>query len=386
MSPTPARITGMIFALALLLAGSTGMAGDPPGRAQLVDYLAAHHQAPEAYIIGQFRDHDLVFLGEAHVLKESLDFVQGLIPHLYRAGITHLGYEFAHHADQADIDRLITADAYDEALARRILLRFNPLWGYREYVDVFKAAWQVNHDRAAGAPAFRVVALNSDFDWSRLPPGMDPDSTEAKNLIFGGGRHYHDVVNEKWADVIAREFITPGKKALIHCGWGHSSTKFQRDRSPNLAHFRSAGNLVYNVIGDRAVEILLHQPPGYAKDHGPFLDAIHEAVSALPPDLQRGGFDTRGTPFGDLPASSRGYYRGKAAGFSMADVHDGYVYLGPPDRFTPVGVIADFVTPDNLDDANRQLRVEKGKAYTPDEINAMIPGTLKRRFDSQMRR
>ncbi len=165
-----------------------------------------------------------------------------------------------------------------------------------------------------------------------------------------------------------------------------TSTEFRRDRSPNSVQFSSAGNLVYNTVGDRAAEILLHQPPGDAKQHGPFIDAIHGAVSALPTGLQRGGFDTAGTSIGDLTATSKGYYRGRASGFTIADVHDGYVYLRPPSRFTPVTIIKDFVNAENIEEANSQAGLRKGRTYTADELNGMIPKDLKNRFGDQTRR
>ena len=70
--------------------------------------------SPEEYIVAKFRDHQIVFLGEMHSVKQNLVFLQGLIPKLYEAGIYNLGFEFSSYEDQPRIDQLLTTDIYHE--------------------------------------------------------------------------------------------------------------------------------------------------------------------------------------------------------------------------------------------------------------------------------
>jgi len=45
--------------------GQTAPVLNQPLRKELADYLVAHFQSPEDYVASKFKDHDLVFLGEA---------------------------------------------------------------------------------------------------------------------------------------------------------------------------------------------------------------------------------------------------------------------------------------------------------------------------------
>jgi hypothetical protein len=80
-------------------------------KAKLTQYIIEHHKTPEEYVVGKFTTHDIVFLGEYHRIKHDVELVHNLIPLLYENGVYNLGIEFANYIDQADIDRLITADS-----------------------------------------------------------------------------------------------------------------------------------------------------------------------------------------------------------------------------------------------------------------------------------
>src|SRR5690242_9419750 len=117
-------------------------------RKECVDYLVAHHQSPDDYVLSKFKDHDLVFLGEAaHGVRQNLLFLHKLIPQLYKAGIRNIGYEMIFSDEQADVDRLLTADTYDETKALTLLFHWDPQngWAFQEYADVLRAAWTLNH-------------------------------------------------------------------------------------------------------------------------------------------------------------------------------------------------------------------------------------------------
>jgi hypothetical protein len=107
---------------------------------KLVAYANGHRQDPIQYVVQKFQTHDIVFLGEFHFIKHDAEFVQRLIPGLYGKGVYNLGIEFACHADQKLADQLLTAPTYDEDLARRVMFRNFVLWGYKEYLDLYRAA------------------------------------------------------------------------------------------------------------------------------------------------------------------------------------------------------------------------------------------------------
>jgi hypothetical protein len=57
--------------------------------------ILARAEKPEDYVAGLFDRHDIVFLGEFPKIKQQVQFVSGLIPVLYRHGVTNLGIEHA---------------------------------------------------------------------------------------------------------------------------------------------------------------------------------------------------------------------------------------------------------------------------------------------------
>lgn len=105
----------------------------------LTTYLTANHELPEQYIASKFRDHSLVFVGEFSRVKQQVEVVIRALPVIYEAGVTVMGIEFALFEDTPRIDALLTAPAFDEAEVKEILFRRMVLWGFEEYIDLFRA-------------------------------------------------------------------------------------------------------------------------------------------------------------------------------------------------------------------------------------------------------
>lgn len=106
-----------------------------------IQYLKENFLTPEQYIISKFVEHQVILLGEDHAVKSNLQLVINLIPLLYEAGIYNFGMEFGASEDQADLDRLINSEEYDELEERRLMFNFNVKWAYKEYTDIYKAAY-----------------------------------------------------------------------------------------------------------------------------------------------------------------------------------------------------------------------------------------------------
>jgi hypothetical protein len=90
---------------------------------ELVQYLKNYGKSPEDYVVEKFQDYDIVFIGESHRVKHNLELIYNLIPRLYQAGVYNLGIEFGTDEYQDEVDRLITAEEYDEDLARLIMFK-----------------------------------------------------------------------------------------------------------------------------------------------------------------------------------------------------------------------------------------------------------------------
>ena len=190
----------------------------PEKKEELVEYLRAHWQTPEDYIIGKFSDHDLVFAGEAHHIKHDLALIHKLIPLLYQNGVYNLGIEFGCHEYQDKVDSLITAESYDEDLARWILFKWASFWPYQEYMDIYKKAWELNKSLSENDPKFRVINLDYRARWDLVTKDMPARRLEK---VFHKGER--DVY---MAHVIFEEIVEKGQKALIFAGQEHAATRF----------------------------------------------------------------------------------------------------------------------------------------------------------------
>ena len=352
-------LTGLC--LAGIAAGIGGAAGPespavpaPERLAELEAWLQENGREPTAYVLGQFDDHDVVFLGEMHRVKHDVLFVQSLLEPLHRRGVRVLATEFGRREDQPDIDALLAAPEWNEALAREITFRQFVWWGYREYVDVFKAAWRLNRELPAGAPPMRIVGINNSPDWRHIRTRADRNRGEAMRKVWGG------CTELDWARPIL-DAVAAGERVLVHCGMHHAFTAYRQPIVIDgaFSHFDRSlrcGNHVREALGDRAATIFLHAPwhgaGGYddrpRHPAGGVIDALMLAVGPRPV-----GFDLAGGPFGELGDDGAVYHHGYED-FTLADFCDGWIYTRPLSEYEGVTPIPGWVNAGNLAAARAQ--------------------------------
>ena len=330
---------------------------DPAQLEDLIDYIGDTGREPTQYVTGLFDQHDIVFLGHRTPTLQTGLFLQDLILALHSAGIWAVGIEWACVDDQPLLDALLRGPAFDEALARGALFR----WGlrhhfaYEEYLNVLRAAWTANQRRDAKAPHFRVVALDYDIDIEAVTDTADLRSPWAWPHL----RPYGSAARHM-ADVILREFVDPGQKALILTRTEHALTRLRRTPHPvvdqidcELSDGKAVGaaNHVFSAIADRAATVLIQQSiPAdgtqgeYAFPADGLLDAAfaHDAGPKYPV-----GFDIDNTALGQLPCSS------SLDGGVLSDWAQGWVFLHHLDRAIAPTPIDDVVNDSNLEHARR---------------------------------
>ncbi len=333
----------------------------PPGqKAKLKNYLDQHRQSPVEYVVSKFADHDIVFLGEYHRIKHDVELVQRLIPALYQAGVFNLGIEFASFDDQPKIDSMLTAADYDSALAARFLWNEWPWWGYQEYADLFKAAWEVNNSLPDSAPKFRIIGLNVRADWSLVWSEEDRNNPEIMKKVWKEGNG-----DAFMASVILKELVAKNQKGLIYSGINHAYTKYRQPvydvskKKLKRLFNRRMGNLVYAQIGEKCCTIFLHSPwpsaKGYSKHSVYPADGIIDALFAeLGADYYPVGFDTHGTPFGNLTGETS-YWKYGYPHFTLEQYCDGYIFSKPLSQYEGVSVIKNWFTEENRLQAIAQI-------------------------------
>jgi hypothetical protein len=343
----------------------------------LLEFAQSRWRSPEDYVISSFAQHDIVMLGELYKVKQNVELVIGLIPRLYAAGIRNLGIEFALSDDQAQIDALVTAPAWDESKARVVTFDWIVTWGYQEYLDLFKAAWKVNQGRPKGAAPFRIVGLSVRQNWELLQKDRDASDPKIVAAIYGNG-----LPEPHFAGVIDTEFTKKGQKALVYCGTQHIFTRYhskayeKNARDMKLAEIRRAGNIIYDRMGLKVWSIALHAPwPDPSQKIGlgyPAGGSIDALIDALPVEKKSAGWDIEGTPLGALSIKNSTYADGAATG-TLADLFDGYIVQGPLAQYATVTPVKDFIAPSSVDAAMKNFPgVKLAPPQTADQLNQLI--------------
>lgn len=317
---------------------------------ELVEYLKSHWITPEDYVVSKFQDYDIVFVGEAHHIKHDVELIHNLIPHLYKIGVYNLGIEFGCYEYQDKVDSLITTDNYNEDLARWLIFKWGSYWCYKEYMDIYREAWELNKSLAQDAPKFRVVNLDYRAKWHLVRENMN--SKTWKKVFYKGERDEH------MAYVIFKEFINKNKRALIYAGGHHAFTHyyepdydFENKKLIRLNKNRM-GNIVYHKIPNKVFNIILHYPwPTIEslKKHNYPVDGVIDRVMREFVN-KKIGFDIKDSPFGKLRDNNT-YYSIGYDDFTLSKFCDGYIFQKHFGDYQGCTVDPLFITIENFKEA-----------------------------------
>jgi uncharacterized iron-regulated protein len=312
---------------------------------ELTSYLKAHWKTPEDYVVDKFATYDLVFIGEYHRIKHDPELIQALIPRLYKAGVRNLGLEFTCSEDQEKVDALLASTAYDENLVRYLFRQYTP-WPYVEYMDIYRRAWELNRSLPASAPRFRVVNLGYKPNFRALREGHPEDW---RNVWQKGDP------DEFMAQVILKEFVAPGRKALIYSGMHHAFTRYHQpiydfDHAKFIRFNQTRmGNIVHDKVPAKVFTIFLHSPWPTRKSSEesayPAAGLIDRVMQDLPD--KRVGFDVQGSPFGRLRDPNT-YYAFGYEDFTLDAYTDGYIFQKAFSDYAGVTTDKDFITAKEL--------------------------------------
>lgn len=127
-------------------------------------HLQEKAKSPIDYIVGKFREHDAIIIGEEHRVREHCEFISALMEPLYhKAGVRYLAMEFIKYKNTALVNQLVTSAQFDDKMVVKIVQDYIfPSWGYKEYMDVLKAVWDVNIKLPPSANKLKVVGLDTN--------------------------------------------------------------------------------------------------------------------------------------------------------------------------------------------------------------------------------
>ena len=327
---------------------------------------------PVDAIVAAFEGRPLVALAEAHGLQEEHDLIVRLIrdPRFADAAST-IVVEWANALYQPTIDRYIRGD--DVPLKElRLAWRntgFSPFapWDAPAYERFFTVVRDVNLSRQPER-RLRVVAADPPVDWSKTPAEL----TETK------ARYPRD---EHFDQVIEREVLSQGRKALLLFGGGHLYrhwwNPFSDDRRPqNLIDFLEQGGRTSVFV------IMVHV---FVERHA----SLEERVAAWPrPSLVQ----LKGTWLGKASTDpvmqtivERGFSDGTVArakvnpyvGLALQDLADAYLYLGDMESLTASVPSPELFAndPDYVRELQRRFAIVNKGGTLPDSYFTRVRST-----------
>jgi hypothetical protein len=351
-------------------------------RNPLIEYLETNHLSPNEYVIKKFKDHDVIFIGENHYIKEQVEFIKDLIPDLYENGIYNLGTEFLNYEDTELANKLITAEIFDNGLAEDITFKSLWHWGYKEYIDIYRKAWELNKSLPKDAIKFKIFGVQEIQDFSYVKTEEDFNNPEIMNKVFSGSIEFDEEEGYS-ANAIEKEVLDFDEKALIHCGIHHAFTSYyQPNYNPQTIGFggnlnkERMGNLIKNKIGNRAITIFLHgswpSKNGYSEKVLP-VDGVIDSIFSLERNSTYVpfGVDTKQTPFGNLKGENSLYKYGYD-NFKLEDFCDGYIFLMPINEYKPVTAIPNFISPEQVEYVKSQEFDYRNSDLTANKLNDSI--------------
>jgi hypothetical protein len=330
---------------------------DPSKLDLIIDEISLAGREPVEYVAAMFDRHEIVFVGHDLPSRRTGLFIQELIPSVRAAGVQLLGIEWACVDDQSLLDELVNAPQFDEGIARSALFR----WGLRhhfafvEYLDILRSVWGVNRTRDPGSPILRVVALDYDIDIDAVTDSADLLSPYAWEHLRPRGP-----ASRHMAEVLLREFVDKGQKALVLTRTVHALTRLRRrphsisdqiDREIVDGRVVGCGNHVYSAIADQAATVLIHQPFTAGGEHGFFTlpaDGYLDAAFAHPnkPHFPI-AFDVSSGPIGRLSCST------SADGGDISQFAHGWVFLETASDLEGPTPLQGLIDDGNLAEARR---------------------------------
>jgi hypothetical protein len=339
-------------------------------------------EAPPAvdYVVGLLDEHELVMLGETGYVKNQLDLLAELIPALDRAGVRHLGFQYANVSDQQRVDDLVTGTSFDEKLAESILFDHMVILGYEEHKNVFRAAWQVNRSKSDSEEPFRIIALSTSPDYTRIVEQSDVEDPEILAQVFTNG-----IPDDVMYNTIMQELVEPGNRAVVYTQLEHAFTEFEqtgyseRMTESGFPGERRVGNRLGDTLGDRVVTVMFHTPLqdtrsriGYGYPVGGVMDRLYES---LPEGVTSVGFTVADSPYRDAPISSDVLTEDLEEDLTLENFTDGYLLISRIADYLPVTPIPDFITDENIERARAEFPGPDPGEVTTAEMNEFVAGT-----------
>lgn len=288
----------------------------------LTQFLA-DARTPAEYVLSVLSRCPVVIFGEAHWVREEVSLVRDLVPLLPDSGTRTIAVEVFPAEMQATLDAVLSAEAWNEALAMEVLRE--AAMPHEEYLEIIEAVWKTR--RAKGNDSLHLVALGPGSNFREtLPPGVTYDSFMADKV---------------------KEALSARKgRIFVYTGLHHAFTRYLQPETTLDGRARAfmvrMGNLLRWELGERVFVIASHRPVSCgAGDDWAYCEPFGGVIDCAASKVGRGpfGFDVAGSPFAELRFGPRDLYTPGYPDLRLVDFVDGLVWFGPPDALRETRII-----------------------------------------------
>jgi hypothetical protein len=325
-------VKASVVLLVLLRAPAGATQSPAPQTATPVDPITA--------IVEAFRTHDVVALTDPHGIVQVQEFLLSLVRDpRFPGAVDDIVIETASARYQDAIDRFVRGDVVEAAVLRRAWEDHTTPSSIGVQAEEFIRAVRAVNMSAGVTKNLRVIAGDPPIDWDNIASEQDH-------------RRWVELRDTYPADLIQRQVLDRGRRALVVYGQGHLQRRhivanydmstWQAQTIVSLLE-RGQGARIFNIwtLVDRGVEV----PEGVSAWRAPSLAILRgTTLGARDFGLYSRGlgdsrrFGVKGDQLVPLPREEWKTMR-------MEDQFDGLLYLGPPASMTmnptPAALCAD---------------------------------------------
>jgi hypothetical protein len=281
------------------------------------------------------------------ISNSAFEVVRKTVPALYNKGVRAIAVDYLLADDQKDIDKLLTAETFDETKAKSLLMYIFLAFSFNDHLTLFRDIWQLNRGRPQGREPLRLLGLSKKLN---LELYMSEAFRDRKDLRKADLNNMTQ--DEFMFSVLDREVLGKKIKALLYVNTpfclknvvSKGIAGFYQDLGINYR--QTLAMMVRERIGDRAFIVLFHnvwtlnESGASMFSVGGVLDA---AMKALPEAKTFAAFKADESPCRDAPVSPE-FKDLSDKPVLFRNICDGYLLNGPLYRYRALPLPKDILT------------------------------------------
>jgi len=308
-----------------------------------VSWLDNNAQTPEAFTLQVAATHQIILFGEMHENGSNLRFFSYIIPKLYQqSGTRVIAMEVIDASQNKKLEQLVNGKSYDTSLALKIARHQSwGFWGIKEYWDIMKTVWQLNHDLPSGAEKMRLIGIDCDINMVNISMLGTSQDSRGSSPITEKLRVFsvvHDIAgmanrDKLMARNIEKEIISKNKKAVVLIGFNHTLLRFTS--AVKKGSRIEVVNPRFGVLLSQKYKNTIFQIECYQKLDvnendsvcNPSIDGFMDSVMKKR-NNQPAGFTITGSPFEKLRDNCSMFFM-QFPSVCYGDIADGVLFLKP---------------------------------------------------------